>query len=404
VRRVVITGIGVVTSIGCGRHEFCKNLTAGVCGITPVESFDTSALSVHVGGEIHNFSAERFMPDARAQQLGRAAQFAVAAARMAIEDAGVAGRQLPRGTGVVMGTTSGEPGVIESYNDARHSGRVDDLPARMLRGYPAQQLAAAIAREWQLAGRCLSIPTACAAGNYAVAHAADLVREGAADLMLAGGADSFSRITYTGFARLGAIAPQRCQPFDRNRKGMVPAEGAAVLVLEDADHAARRGAAIYAEVCGFGVGCDAYHMTASDPGGDGAVRAMQMALQESGFTPQDVDYICAHGTGTQTNDRMECVAMRKLFGERAPRIPMSSIKSMLGHSMGAASAIETAACALALHTGVLPPTIGYEEPDPECLVDCVPNQARQTDPRVVLNNAYAFGGNNAALCLARFQS
>ena len=221
--------------------------------------------------------------------------------------------------------------------------------------------------------------------------------------MLAGGADPFSRITYMGFARLGAIAPERCQPFDHNRKGMIPGEGAAVLVLEPLDRARARGATIYAEMLGYGVSCDSHHMTAAHPQGDGAIRAMSRALKESGVDVADIDYISAHGTGTPTNDRVESIAVKKLFGDRASKVPMSSIKSMLGHTMGAASAIEAAACSMALSTGVIPPTINYEEPDPECEIDCVPNKARQSIPRVVLNNAYAFGGNNASLCLARYE-
>lgn len=221
--------------------------------------------------------------------------------------------------------------------------------------------------------------------------------------MLAGGADAFSRITYMGFARLGAIAPERCQPFDKNRKGMVPGEGAAVLILEPLESALARQANIYAEILGYGVSCDAHHMTAAHPEGAGAMRAMAAALKESGVAREQVDYISAHGTGTPTNDRVESLAARRLFGELAERIPMSSIKSMIGHTMGAASAIEAACCALALSTGVIPPTINYEEADPECDLDYVPNQARRTEPRIVLNNAYAFGGNNAALCLARWE-
>src|SRR5205814_658208 len=205
------------------------------------------------------------------------------------------------------------------------------------------------------------------------------------------------------FARLGAIAPERCQPFDRNRKGMVPGEGAAVLVLEPLDGAVARGATIYAEVLGYGVSCDSHHMTAAHPQGDGAIRAMAMALKESGRTTAEVDYISAHGTGTPTNDRVEAIAVRTLFGDRASHVPMSSIKSMIGHTMGAASAIEAVACSLAIHTGVIPPTMNFEEPDDGSDLDYVPNQARHTGPRIVLNNAYAFGGNNASLCLARLQ-
>jgi 3-oxoacyl-[acyl-carrier-protein] synthase II len=248
------------------------------------------------------------------------------------------------------------------------------------------------------------IPTACAAGNYAIGYGFDVIRTGRADSILAGGADPFSRITYMGFARLGAIAPDRCQPFDKNRQGMIPGEGAAILVLEALDAARARGARIYAEVLGYGVSCDSHHMTAAHPQGDGAMRAMAAAMRDSGVSLLDIDYISAHGTGTPTNDRVESLAVRRLFGEQADKIPMSSIKSMIGHTMGAASAIEAAACALAIDTGIVPPTMNYEVPDPECDLDYVPNQARRIDPRVVLNNAYAFGGNNASLCMARCEN
>jgi 3-oxoacyl-[acyl-carrier-protein] synthase II len=402
-RRVVISGIGVVTSIGVGRQAFWDNLVRGASGVGPVTSFDTSALPVHIGGEVRDFEPQRFICAQNPGDLGRAAQFAVAAARLALEDSALDIRSAEaRRVGVSVGTTSGEPSVVERYNDFRYAGRLDRMPPEILPRYPCHMIPAHIAREWHLGGPSLMIPTACAAGNYALGYAADLIRAGRVDVMLAGGADAFSRITYTGFARLGVIAPDRCQPFDLNRKGMVPGEGSAMMVLEDHDSAERRGATIYAELAGYGISCDAHHMTAGDPQADGAVRAMSMALKESGFGTQDVDYISAHGTGTTTNDRLEALAKQAPQGERAARIPMSSIKSMLGHTMGAASAIEAAACALAIHCHLLPPTINYEQADPDCEVDCVPNKARSASPRVVLNNAYAFGGNNASLCLARW--
>ena len=249
----------------------------------------------------------------------------------------------------------------------------------------------------------MMIPNACAAGNFAIGHAFDLLRTGRADFMVAGGADAFSRIPYLGFARLGAIAPEKCQPFDKNRKGMVPAEGAGMVTLETLNRAQARGAKIYAEILGFGASCDAHHMTAAHPQGEGGVRAMVAAMQEAGVGTGDIGYISAHGTGTPTNDRIESIAAHALFGARAPLVPMSSIKSMLGHTMGAASAIEAIACALAVQTGWIPPTINHEEPDPDCGLDIVPNVCRKVDPRVVLNNSYAFGGNNACLCVGRYE-
>ena len=397
-RRVVITGLGLVTPIGAGRELFWKNLTSGVNGIGPVESFDTSAFPVHIGAEVKDFDPSGH------EKLGRGSQLAVAAARMALDDSGIDVNSRDRSRiGVSMGTTSGEPGMIERYNDARKAAGLESVPADILPKYPCNVVPSNIAIEFDLHGPCLMIPTACAAGNYAIGYGFDMIRSGRTDLMLAGGADPFSRITYMGFARLGAIAPERCQPFDKNRKGMVPGEGAAVLVLEPLDGAVARGATIYAEVLGYGVSCDSHHMTAAHPQGDGAIRAMAMALKESGRTTAEVDYISAHGTGTPTNDRVEAIAVRTLFGDRASHVPMSSIKSMIGHTMGAASAIEAVACSLAIHTGVIPPTMNFEEPDDGSDLDYVPNQARHTGPRIVLNNAYAFGGNNASLCLARLQ-
>jgi 3-oxoacyl-[acyl-carrier-protein] synthase II len=219
--------------------------------------------------------------------------------------------------------------------------------------------------------------------------------------MLAGGADSFSRITFTGFARLGAVAPDLCQPFDLNRKGMIPGEGAAVLVLELLDRAVERGAQIYAEVAGYGLSCDAHHMTGMHQEGAGAVRAMEKALAEGGLDPQEVSYVSAHGTGTPTNDRIETIALKRVFKAAAYRIPVSSIKSMLGHTMGAASAIEAAVCALAVFYDHIPPTIHLEEPDPDCDLDYVPNYSRAHRVNVALNNAYGFGGSNSSLILKK---
>ncbi|MBI2820931.1 MAG: beta-ketoacyl-[acyl-carrier-protein] synthase family protein [Acidobacteria bacterium] len=404
-RRVVITGLGLLTPIGSGKEVFWNALTAGASGIGPVTAFDTSPFPIHLGAEVKSFIPEPYFRRTLPGEMGRASQLAVAAARLAIEDAGVDLDVLERNRiGVCMGTTSGEPLFVERYNDLRKAGGLEAIPGEIMARYPCNVIPSNIAIEFDLRGPCLMIPTACAAGNYAVGYGFDLIRTGRADLVLAGGADAFSRITYMGFSRLGAIAPERCQPFDRNRKGMVPGEGAAVLILESLEAARARGARVYAQVLGYGLSCDSHHMTAAHPEGDGAIRAMALALRESGVDISQVDYISAHGTGTPTNDRVESIAVRRLFGTRAGKVPISSIKSMIGHTMGAASAIEAAACALAIQTGIIPPTMNYEEPDPECNLDYVPNQARRTDPRVVLNNAYAFGGNNASLCLAGIAS
>lgn len=400
--RVAVTGLGVITPIGSGKQRFWDALLEGRSGVHPVESFDTSRFPVHIGAEVRAFHPGDHLRRLDPSSLGRTSQLAASAARLALEDASLSTDKLdPRRTGVSLGTTSGEPLFIEEYNNIRKDRGIEAVPAEVMSRYPCHVIPTHVAMEIGARGPCIMIPTACAAGNYAIGYGFDAIRTGRADVMLSGGADAFSRITYMGFARLGAIAPERCQPFDRLRKGMVPGEGAAVLVLESFQVAQARRAFIYAEVLGYGVSCDSHHMTAAHPKGDGAIRAMAAALRESGVSRDQVDYISAHGTGTPTNDRVETLAVQTLFGERAAKIPMSSIKSMLGHTMGAASAIEAVACSMALSTGWVPPTINYSEQDPECDLDYVPNQARKVDPSLVLNNAYAFGGNNASLCLAR---
>jgi 3-oxoacyl-[acyl-carrier-protein] synthase II len=411
-RRVAVTGLGTVTPVGTGKDEVWASLLAGRLGFAPVTSFDTRAFNVHLGAEVRGFSSAPYVRRLDPGRMGRASQLAIAAARLALADAGLccklgdagdAGNHCeageparvvePEQAGVAMGTTSGEPREVERFDDRYLAGELDAVGAEFMTLYPCHMIAAHVARELGFAGINTMIPAACAAGNYALAHAVDVLRAGRAELMLAGGADAFSRITYAGFARLGAIAPERCQPFDRRRKGMIPGEGAAVLVLEPFDAARRRGARIYAEVAGYGLSCDAHHMTAAHPEGDGAVRAMSRALADAGLAPEQVSYISAHGTGTPTNDRLEAIAVGRVFGA-GMRVPISSIKSMLGHTMGAASAIEAAVCALAVATDEIPPTMGLE--DPENDFDYVPNQARRLRVEVAMNNAYAFGGNNAS--------
>jgi 3-oxoacyl-[acyl-carrier-protein] synthase II len=416
-RRIAVTGLGAVTPVGSGREELWANLLAGRLGFAPVESFDTKAFSVHLGAEVRGFSPGPYVRRLDARRMGRASQLAIAAARQALADAGLDGvdeldepAEVAAGgsdgfsaelAGVVMGTTSGEPLEVERFDDRYLAGELDAVGAEFMTLYPCHMIAVHVARELGFAGVNTMIPTACAAGNYALAHAVDVLRAGRAELMLAGGADAFSRITYTGFARLGAIAPERCQPFDRRRKGMIPGEGAAVLVLEPLDAARRRGARIYAEVAGYGLSCDAHHMTAAHPAGEGAVRAMTRALEDAGVAPEEVSYISAHGTGTATNDRLEAIAVERVFGA-GTRVPISSIKSMLGHTMGAASAIEAAVCALAVATDQIPPTMGLEEPEGD--LDYVPNAARRHRVEVAMNNAYAFGGNNASTIFRKWEA
>jgi 3-oxoacyl-[acyl-carrier-protein] synthase II len=405
-RRIVITGLGMVTSIGTGRDAFWHNLLVGRAGFAPVEAFDTSG---YRGGmqsaEVKDFRPADYIVQLDPASMGRAAQFAVAAARLAIADAQLEVSAVdPERAGVAMGTTSGEPGEIERFDDRVVTATLDRLGPQFITSYPCHVIPAHVAGEVGFAGVNMTLPTACAAGNYAIAHAFDVLRAGRADVMLAGGADAFSRITYTGFARLGAIAPDLCRPFDRNRKGMIPGEGAAVLVLEPLARARARGARIYAEIVGYGLSCDAHHITAAHPQGDGAARAMEKALMYCGMSPDTVSYISAHGTGTLTNDQRETVAVKRVFKAAAYRIPISSIKSMLGHTMGAASAIEAATCALAILHDRIPPTMHLEESDPECDLDYVPNVARDQTVHVAMNNAYAFGGNNSSVILKKCEA
>lgn len=393
---VVITGIGLVTPIGTGVDDFWANLLAGKSGFSEVESFDTSAYRTHLGGEIKGFEFDG-QPG-----YGRATQFAITATRLGLKDAGLTQDDLdPAQTGVVMGTTSGEPNLIEQFNDLDFDNQLNELGDVFVRNYPSNHIPGFVASELGVygAGGPVMLPVACAAGNCAIGHASDLLRNGEADLVLAGGSDSFSRLTYTGFHGLLAIAPERCQPFDKNRHGMMPAEGGAMLVLERRSGAEARGARIYAEVAGYGISCDAFHMTGSDKDGRGASRAMEKAFEQACVSPDEIDYISAHGTGTKSNDYHETLAAKRFFGERAYKTPMSSIKSMLGHTMGAASAIEAAACALAITNSVIPATQNLEEADPDCDLDYVPNESREMKVNVAMNNAYAFGGTNASLIL-----
>jgi 3-oxoacyl-[acyl-carrier-protein] synthase II len=403
--RIVVTGIGAVTPLGTGRAELWESLLAGRCAFAPVTSFDTGAFSVHLGAEVRGFSPAPFVRHLDAAALGRASQLGIAAARLALGDAGLDPDGMPEGererAGVAMGTTSGEPLEVERFDDRFLAGELAQVGAEFMGLYPCHMIAAHVAAEVGFGGVNMMLPAACAAGNYAIAYALDTLRAGRAELMLAGGADAFSRITYTGFARLGAIAPERCQPFDRRRRGMIPGEGAAVLVLEPLGRARARGAKVYAELAGYGLSCDAHHMTAAHPEGQGAARAIERALADSGLRPDEVSYISAHGTGTPTNDRLEALAVERVFGA-GMRTPISSVKSMLGHTMGAASAIEAAVCALAIDTGRIPPTINLEEPEGD--LDYVPNHAREHRVDVAMNNAYAFGGNNASVILRRCES
>ena len=402
-KRVVITGLGVVSSIGIGWEPFWENLLQGTSGISPVTSFDTSGHFTHNGGEIRNFRADEYISPATLKILSRSSQFAITAAKLALKDTNLSPQQLEEMTvGTCIGTTMGSVQTSEIINQFMVLEGKTDFGNDLICQVPTHSTPAAVSREFNLTGPNLMFSTACAAGNYAIGYGFDLIRLGRADLIFAGGSDPFSRVAYTGFNQFGAVAPEKCQPFDKNRRGMMVAEGAGILIIESLEHAARRNAPIYAEISGYGLSCDAHHITL--PSVEGVTRCMLQALRQTGTGIHEIDYISAHGTGTLANDRTECAAIRDVFGLRTQRIPVSSIKSMLGHTMGAASALEAIACSLTVKNNVIPPTINYETPDPECDIDCVPNQAREQEVNIALNNSYAFGGNNASLVLRKFIS
>lgn len=395
-RRVVVTGLGVISSIGIGVEDFWKNLIAGKSGISEIESFDTSQYPVHKGGEVKNFKPEHFIDRRKVKFLGRASQMAIAAARLAVEDA-----NLPKNyfadMGVFLGTTMGEIRELEKINIGLMGKDWDAIQRSLVSLFPTSVITTNVAIQFGVEKYSYMLPSACSAGNYSIGYAYDLVKTGELNTALAGGSDAFSRVAFTGFNRLMAMAPDKCQPFDKNRKGMMLGEGAGILVLESLEHAQKRGAKIYAEILGYGLSCDAYHMT--HPLEEGVIKCMENAIREANVSKDDVDYICAHGTGTLQNDQTECSAIKKVFTNRYRLVMCSSIKSMLGHSLGAASAIEAIACCLTIDKGSAPPTINYENFDEECDIDCIANVARKCKVRVALNNSYAFGGNNICLVL-----
>jgi 3-oxoacyl-[acyl-carrier-protein] synthase II len=391
-----ITGLGAVTPIGIGHEAFWQGLMAGRCGAGTVHAFDTDGLPAKKAYEVPDFIPGPTLCGPQQGGLSRGTQFTLTAACEALEVAGLSLPHLDTGrVGLCLGTIGGELQVFEEIN--RRVYRQQDVPPEFFEQISYDTMAVQVARHLGIRGPMAVIPTACAAGNYALAMALGMIRSGDVDVVIAGGADPLSHIIMTGFCRLNAVAPEVCRPFDLNRKGLMVGEGAGILILEPVSRARRRGAHIYALLAGFGLSCDAHHITGMDPEGRGQALAIERAMAQARLTPTDVDYICAHGTGTITNDRVETLAIKRIFGQRARKIPLSSIKSMIGHAMGAASAIEAVACALVIDRGAVPPTINFNTPDPECDLDIIPNIARALNASVVLNNAAAFGGNNSCV-------
>jgi 3-oxoacyl-[acyl-carrier-protein] synthase II len=398
--RVLVTGAGVVSPIGFGREAFWSALLEGRSGAARVATFDPEGLGRELAAEVKDFRARDHLTAAEARRMGRCSAYSVAAARMALADAGlVEGGTSADRTAVVLGTTMGEAQVIARLDHAWIKQGREAVCDRELTRYGTTLLPIHVARAIGARGLVLTLPAACAAGNYAIGFGADLIRRGRADVVIAGSAEIVEKLQYSGFVRLGAMAPERCQPFDANRAGLILGEGAGVVVLESEAHAVRRNARVLAEVGGYGLACDAYHITRPHPEGEGTTNAMRQAIKSSGLTPDMVDFINAHGTATKANDAVESRSVREVFGDR--RIPISSIKSMIGHCMGAASALEAVACLETVRTGWYPPTMHYETPDPECDLNVIANKPAQGKHDVVLNNSLAFGGYDAAVIFAK---
>jgi 3-oxoacyl-[acyl-carrier-protein] synthase II len=399
-RRVVITGLGVISSIGTGAAEFTDGLRQGRSGVRPITAFNIAGFAHTNACEVPDFVPERWISRLKPEDLGRATQLSIASTVLALGDAGLTPERI-RGqrTLIAVGTTYGESGEVDRIVAQQVESGTEDVDKHAAAKSASSRLSIDVARELELTeAEAVTIPTACAAGNYAIGYGFDAVASGEADVALCGGVDALLRMTFVTFYRLGTIAPQTCQPFDRNRKGILTGEGGAILVLEDLDSAIARGAHIYAEVLGYGLACDAHHPVAPDQ--QSVARCIAQAHANAGIISGQVDYISAHGTGTKANDVTEAAAIRQVFAGNPP--PTSSLKSMLGHSMGAASALAVAGCALALENGFIPPTINHTETDPEIDIDCVPNVARQAELRIVQNNSLAFAGNDAVLILGRY--
>jgi 3-oxoacyl-[acyl-carrier-protein] synthase II len=395
--RVVITGLGPVASTGIGIDAFAASLWAGRSNVTPIRAFDVSGFPRKLAGEVQDFEPSSILRTLSEHDWGRSSLLVAAAARLAVEDSGIDPEVLTRGdSGSSIGTTSGESQILERIAECQVAKGLPDLSADVVDKLPGSRLAHAVNRELGMVGEAMVVSTACSASNGAFGYAYDLIRSGQATHMVTGGADSMARWALAGFYRLGALAESACSPFDADRQGILTAEGGSALFLESLESAQARGARIYAEVLGYGMSCDGVNMVAPDR--EGIARCIRAAHHNAGVTPADVDYICAHGTGTPSNDYTETHAIHDVFGADIP--PLSSIKSMLGHTMGAASGFGVIACALALTEQRIPPTINFTALDPELpAIDPVPNAPREAELTVVQNNGFGFGGNNAITVL-----
>jgi len=411
-RRVVVTGLGAITPLGNSVDEMWANAVAGKSGLGPFTLADPTGYACQVSGEIRGFDPTEYMDRRDARRMARFSQFAVAAARQAVEQAGL---DLSSEDTERIGTLCGNGGGALSLSEeamrtliARGGSKVDPLYiAKMLPNMAAGNITIQLG----LRGYTNTVSTACAAGTQAIGDATEVIRRGAADVMIAGGAEAgISELGLAGFSAMRALVtthadePERAsRPFDAGRTGFVPAEGAGILVLESLEHARARGAEPLAEIVGYGVSADATHLVAPPEDGDGAARAMRLALADAGVDPAEIDYLSAHATSTDIGDIAETRAIKTVFGERAYEIPVSAMKSQIGHLLGGAGGVESVAAVQTIRTGVVAPTINLDDPDPECDLDYVPNEARHVDVRTVMKNSFGFGGQNAVLIIRRFE-
>jgi 3-oxoacyl-[acyl-carrier-protein] synthase II len=412
-RRVVITGLGVMTPLGNEVETFWSNLKNGVSGIHTIDAFDIAGYDCKIGGQVRDFDPKPFFKNPKdVRRTDRFTHLSMAAAKMALEDSGIDLANLKRRDrfGVIVSTGIGGLKTLQDQLRillTRGPGRNSPFTIPMLISNMASGV---ISMEFDLHGPNLCIVTACATSNNAIGESWRIIKFGDADIFLAGGSEaSIVEIGVAGFSAMKALStrndePERAsRPFDRDRDGFVMSEGAGIVVVEELEHAKARGAKIYCELTGYGVSADAYHMTAPPPDGEGAARAMQMALHHAHLLPDQVDYINAHATSTDIGDICETRAIKQVLGDHAYKVPISSTKSMTGHLLGGAGGIEMAACALAIRDAVVPPTINLENPDKECDLDYTPNVAREKRVRVALNNSFGFGGHNATLVAAAFE-
>ncbi len=411
-KRVVITGLGALSSIGLSVEETWQGLLAGKSGAAPITHFDVSDHKTTFAAEVKGFDADELFGRRDARRMDRYSQFALATALQAVEDAGLQINDENRDRiGVLIGTGIGGIGTLleqEAVMRERDASRVSPFLIPMMLADTAPGM---IAINLGLRGPNMSVVTACATGSNALGEATEVIRRGSADVMIAGGAEAaIVKLTMAGMNSMGALSTRNddpakaSRPFDANRDGFLMGEGAGVLILESLEHAQARGANILAEISGYGTTDDAYHISAPAEDGAGAALCMQIALENAGLTVDDIHYINAHGTSTKLNDSGETAAIKTVFGERAYQIPVSSTKSMTGHLLGASGALEALICTKIINESIIPPTINYETPDPECDLDYVPNQAREAQVQHALSNSFGFGGHNATLIISRYEA